>query len=180
MQRRSRPTQKKDDKFSSRINEEITGVDRVRLVTDEGSEVMTFDDALKKAKVAGLDLVEVSAGQDIHVCKIIDYGKYRFEMIKKTKEAKKKQHTVTLKEIKIRPRIESHDYEIKLKHAQEFLGKGDKVKVSLRFRGREMMHSNLGMAVVNRMIEDLKESGTPEKPPAQDGRQIVVVISPAK
>ena len=180
MHRRNNSQMKVNDKFSSRINEKITGVDRVRLVTDEGSEVVTFEEALKKARAANLDLVEVSAGQDVNVCKIIDYGKYRFEQLKKNKEAKKKQHVVTIKEIKVRPRIDNHDYDIKKKHAVEFLGKGDKVKVSLRFKGRETMHSDLGMKVVQRMVEDLKEFGSPEKPPVFEGRQIVVVISPAK
>lgn len=180
MHKRNNSPMKPNDKFSSRINENITGVDRVRLVTDEGSIVLAFDEALKKARMENLDLVEVSTGQDVHVCKIIDYGKYRFEQLKKTKEAKKKQHVVNIKEIKVRPRIDTNDYEIKKKHAVEFLEKGDKVKISLRFKGRETMHSDLGMKVVNRMIEDLKEIGNPEKPPIQEGRQIVVVISPGK
>ena len=131
MQKRS-PNQKQvNDRFSNtRINEQIKGVDKVRLVTDDGPLIVTIEEALKKAREAELDLVEVSADQDLHVCKLIDYGKYRFEQLKKTKEAKKKQHVVTIKEIKIRPRIDNHDYEIKKKHAMEFLQKGDKVKVS--------------------------------------------------
>lgn len=180
MHRRNNSQMKVSDKFNSRINESITGVDRVRLVTEEGSKVYTFEEALKMAKMANLDLVEVSAGQDANICKIIDYGKFRFEQLKKSKEAKKKQHVVNLKEIKIRPRIDSNDYEIKKKHAIEFLSKGDKVKVTLRFKGRETMHSDLGMKVVNRMVEDLKEYAATEKPPVQEGRQIVVVFSPAK
>jgi translation initiation factor IF-3 len=153
-------------------------VEKVRLITDEGPLIVTIQEALQRAKEAELDLVEVSGDQDIHVVKLIDYGKYRFEQLKKSKEAKKKQHVVTVKEIKIRPRIDNHDYEIKKKHAQEFLQKGDKVKVTLRFRGREMLHADLGMNIVNRMVEDLKEFATPEKIPAQDGRTIVVVLNP--
>ncbi|EJZ41238.1 translation initiation factor IF-3 [Leptospira licerasiae str. MMD4847] len=147
-------------------------------MSDDGVMIVSFDEALRRAKEENLDLVEVSGDQEIHVCKIIDYGKYKFELLKKSKEAKKKQHVINVKEVKIRPRIEQHDYEIKKRHAVEFLQKGDKVKVSLRFRGREMMHSELGMNVVNRMVEDLKSVGTPEREPVLDGRQIVVVITP--
>ncbi|MGJ4788889.1 translation initiation factor IF-3 [Leptospira koniambonensis] len=174
-----RPQPKPTDKlFTHRINEKITGVAQVRLVSDDGAMIVSFDEALRRAKEENLDLVEVSGDQEIHVCKIIDYGKYKFELLKKSKEAKKKQHVINVKEVKIRPRIEQHDYDIKKRHAVEFLQKGDKVKVSLRFRGREMMHSELGMNVVNRMVEDLKSVGTPEREPVLDGRQIVVVITP--
>lgn len=174
-----RPQPKTTDKlFTHRINEKITGVAQVRLVSDDGVMIVSFDEALRRAKEENLDLVEVSGDQEIHVCKIIDYGKYKFELLKKSKEAKKKQHVINVKEVKIRPRIDQHDYEIKKRHAVEFLQKGDKVKVSLRFRGREMMHSELGMNVVNRMVEDLKSVGTPEREPILDGRQIVVVITP--
>ncbi len=177
MQKRSNPKQK-EDRFSNRINEQITGVDKVRLITEEGPIIVTIEEALARAREADLDLVEVSADQDIHVCKLIDYGKYRFEQLKKVKEAKKRQHVITVKEIKLRPRIDNHDYEIKKKQAIEFLHKGDKVKVTLRFRGREMLHSELGMNVVNRLIEDLKDHGAPEKTPVMDGRNIVVVLGP--
>lgn len=168
-----------NDKFAHiRINEQITNVTTVRLVSDEGSEIVPFDEALRRAKEANLDLVEVSGDQDVHVCKLIDFGKYKFELLKKTKEAKKKQHVVTVKEIKIRPRIDNHDFEIKKRHAIEFLLKGDKVKVTLRFRGREMVHSELGMNIVNRFVEDLKEHASPEKMPVHDGKTIVVVMNP--
>lgn len=179
MHKRSNQQRQNNDRFSNtRINEQIRGVEKIRLITDEGPIIVTIEEALAKAKQAELDLVEVSSDQDIHVCKLIDYGKYRFEQLKKIKEAKKKQHVVTIKEIKIRPRIDSNDYEIKKKHAMEFLQKGDKVKVTLRFRGREMLHSDLGMNVVNRIVEDLKDVATPEKTPAQEGRTIVVVLNP--
>lgn len=163
---------------SQRINEQIIGVTQVRLVSETGSEIVPFSVALEKAKDESLDLVEVSSGQEIPVCKIIDYGKFRFEQLKKTKEAKKKQHVITIKEIKLRPRIDIHDFEIKKRQALEFLQKGDKVKVTLRFKGREMAHSELGMNVIVKMIEDLKEHGVPEKPPAHDGKQIVALINP--
>ncbi|PJZ57825.1 translation initiation factor IF-3 [Leptospira barantonii] len=178
MQRKPSQKSATDKLFNHRINEKITGVSRVRLVSDDGVAIVSFEEALRKAREENLDLVEVSGDQEVHVCKIIDYGKYKFELLKKSKEAKKKQHVINVKEIKIRPRIESHDYDIKKKHAQEFLGKGDKVKVSLRFRGREMMHSDLGMKVVYRMVEDLKEFGSAERDPVQDGKQIVVIINP--
>ena len=163
---------------SQRINEQITGVMQVRLVSDTGSEIVPFTVALEKAKEENLDLVEVSSGQEIPVCKIIDYGKFKFEQLKKTKEAKKKQHVITIKEIKLRPRIDIHDFEIKKRQAVDFLIKGDKVKVTLRFKGREMAHAELGMNVIVKMIEELKESGIPEKPPVHDGKQIVALINP--
>jgi translation initiation factor IF-3 len=163
---------------TQRINEQITGVAQVRLVSDTGSEIVPFSVALEKARVETLDLVEVSSGQEIPVCKIIDYGKFKFEQLKKTKEAKKKQHVITIKEIKLRPRIDIHDFDIKKRQAIEFLLKGDKVKVTLRFKGREMAHAELGMAVIVKMIEELKESGIPEKPPVHDGKQIVALINP--
>lgn len=180
MQKRPNPRgNPNQDKFAHiRINEQITNVASIRLVSDEGSDIVTLDEALRRAKEANLDLVEVSGDQDVHVCKLIDFGKYKFELLKKTKEAKKKQHVVTVKEIKIRPRIDNHDFEIKKRHALEFLLKGDKVKVTLRFRGREMVHSEIGMNIVNRFVEDLKEHASPEKMPVHDGKTIVVVMNP--
>ncbi|MCB1142277.1 MAG: translation initiation factor IF-3 [Leptospiraceae bacterium] len=161
-----------------RINGQIVGVTQVRLVTDDGSHIVPLEVALQQAREENLDLVEVSSGQDVPVCKIIDYGKFRFEQLKKTKEAKKKQHIITIKEIKLRPRIDIHDFEIKRRQAVEFLQKGDKVKVTLRFRGREMAHAELGMNVIVRLIDELKEYGTPEKPPVHDGKQIVCLVNP--
>jgi translation initiation factor IF-3 len=173
-----KPTSKQNDKFNApRINEQITAPN-VRLVSETGTEVVTIAFALKKAQEENFDLVEVSTGQDVPVVKIIDYGKYRFELLKKSKEAKKKQHVITIKEIKLRPRIESNDYGIKLRQCLEFLQKGDKVKLTLRFKGREMTHTDLGMNVMNKFLEDIKSHGTPEKSPAQDGKQIVVLINP--
>lgn len=167
------------DKFAHiRTNEQITNVDKVRLVSDSGSEILPIAEALKRAKEENLDLVEVSGDQELHVCKLIDFGKYKFELLKKTKEAKKKQHVVTVKEIKVRPRIEQNDFEIKKRHAIEFLHKGDKVKLTLRFRGREMVHAELGMNVINRFVEELKEHASPEKMPMHDGKTIVVVLNP--
>lgn len=178
MLRRSNPKHSNNKANNVRINEQITGVSQVRLVTDSGAEIVSFQEALKLAKEANLDLVEIASSQSIPVCKIIDYGKFKFEQHKKTKEAKKKQHVITIKEIKLRPRIDTHDYEIKKNHAIEFLQKGDKVKVSLRFKGREMAHTDIGMNIVNKIVEELKDYGTAEKSPAQEGRQIVVLINP--
>ncbi len=169
----------KNDKIhASRINEQLLNSSKIRLVSEEGTEIIPTDQALKKAQEEGLDLVEVSSGQDIPVCKIIDYGKFKFEQLKKSKEAKKKQHVITIKEIKLRPRIDIHDYEIKKRQAIEFLHKGDKVKVSLRFKGREMAHTDIGMNIVVKLIDEIQQHGTPEKAPLQDGRQIVVIINP--
>ena len=173
-----KPNLKPIEKINTpRINQQITSPN-VRLVSDTGAEIIPLAVALKKAEEENLDLVEVSVGQDVPVVKIIDYGKYRFELLKKSKEAKKKQHVITIKEIKLRPRIDIHDYGIKLKQGIEFLQKGDKVKVTLRFKGREMAHTELGMNVIVKMVEDLKEFGIPEKSPAHDGKQIVVLINP--
>ncbi|MBK6604254.1 MAG: translation initiation factor IF-3 [Leptospiraceae bacterium] len=173
-----KPNIRTNDKINTpKINEQISGPN-VRLVSDTGSEVVTLESALKKAAEEGLDLVEVSVGQDVPVVKIIDYGKFRFELLKKSREAKKKQHVITIKEVKLRPRIGIHDYEIKKRQALEFLTKGDKVKVTLRFKGRELAHAELGMNVIVKMIDDLKEHGTPEKSPIHDGKQIVVLINP--
>jgi translation initiation factor IF-3 len=174
-----RKSNTKNDKINSpRINEQLSSSAQVRLVTEELSEVVSYDLAIRKAQEAGLDLVEVSSGQEIPVCRIIDYGKFRFEMLKKSKEAKKKQHVVTIKEIKVRPRIDVHDYDIKKRQAIEFLQKGDKLKITLRFKGREMAHSEIGMNIVNKFVEDIKEYGLPEKTPVQDGRAIVVLVNP--
>ncbi|MEM7183483.1 MAG: translation initiation factor IF-3 [Spirochaetota bacterium] len=179
MHRRSNRNNNQQNKFNApKINEQLANTAKVRLVTDGGAEIVTYQVAIEQARKQNLDLVEVSSGQEIPVCKIIDYGKYRFEQLKKTKEARKKQHVITVKEIKLRPRIDDHDFEIKKKRGIEFLQKGDKLKITLRFKGREMAHTDIGMKVVNRLVEDIKEYGTPEKAPNQEGRAIVVIINP--
>jgi len=176
MHRRSNKSNEKVN--TPKTNEQLSIYAKVRLVSDSGAEVVSYDIAIQKAREANLDLVEVSSSQEIPVCRIIDYGKFRFEQIKKVKEAKKRQHTITVKEIKIRPRIDNHDYDIKKRQAIEFLGKGDKLKVTLRFKGREMAHTEIGMNIVSKLVEELKEYGTAEKSPAQEGRAIVVLINP--
>ncbi len=126
----------------------------------------------------GLDLVEVSPNARPPVCRIMDYGKYKYEQARKAREAKKRQHTITVKEIKMRPKIEEHDYGFKLRHARRFLAEGDKVKFTLRFRGREMTHPELGERVLNRVKEELAELVTIEADIRMEGRQMTMLVAP--
>ena len=139
---------------------------------------MPVTTAVKLAEDAGLDLVEVSPNADPPVCKILDYGKYKYEQQKKASEAKKKQVTVNVKEIKLRPAIGDHDYQTKLKAARKFIEQGDKLKVSRRFRGREMAHMSLGMEVVQRMKDDLSDIAKVDQEAKTEGRQIMMMMSP--
>ncbi len=139
--------------------------------------VVTRDDGLKRAADAGLDLVEVSPNAEPPVCKILDYGKYKYEQQKKAAEARKKQKTVDVKEIKIRPNIGDHDYDVKMRNARRFLEGGDKVKVTMRFRGREMAHQNIGVDLVNRMKDELSDISKADLEPKMEGRQIIMVLS---
>ena len=132
--------------------------------------------ALEMASASGLDLVEISSGQKPPICKIIDFGKYRYEQQKKKREQSKNQHVIQIKEIKMRPKIGTHDYEIKMDKAIGFLEKGNKVKASLRFRGREMAHPELGMKLMHRLAADVSEVAIVETPPKMEGRQIVMVL----
>lgn len=129
------------------------------------------------AEEAGLDLVEVSPNAEPPVCKILDYGKYKYEMQKKANEARKNQKTVDVKEVKIRPRIEDHDYAVKLRAAQRFLENGDKVKVTLRFRGREMAHQDLALNVMRRFRDDLTQFSKVDQEPKMEGRQAIMMLS---
>ncbi len=140
--------------------------------------VVPLREALWAAEEVGLDLVEVSPGAEPPVCKVLDYGKYKYEAQKKKNEARKKQKTVDVKEIKLRPNIDSHDYEVKMRNARRFIGEGDKVKVTLRFRGREMAHQELGMNVLVRVREELDEMAKVEQMPKMEGRQMVMVLAP--
>ena len=161
-----------------RINSQITE-DMIRVVSDgKGAELMQRDQAISLAREMGLDLVEVSSGQQPPVCKIINFGKWKYEQQKRKKEQTKHQHVIQIKEIKIRPKIGDHDYEIKRSKAITFLDKGDKVKISLRFRGREMAHPELGMNIMRKMIKDLEDCSIVEAPPKSEGRQIVMVLTP--
>jgi translation initiation factor IF-3 len=167
------------DRDSTRINEAIRERE-VRLIGEEGehSGVVAIQDALKKAQESGLDLVEVSGKSKPPVCRIMDYGQYKYQQAKKQKEAKKKQKQITVKEIKLRPRIEQHDYDFKLDHAKKFLNHGDKVRFILQFRGREMAHKDLGKVVMNRVIEDLNNFGQVEQAPRTEGRFMNMTLAP--
>jgi translation initiation factor IF-3 len=162
-----------------RINDEIR-VPQVRLIDDAGEMigVMSAREALIRAYAVGLDLVEISPNAVPPVCKILDYGKYKYEQQKKANEARKKQKVVEIKEIKVRPNIDDHDYEVKMKQMKNFIGEGDKVKVTLRFRGREMAHQELGVKVLERIRSDLIELVKVEQMPKLENRQMVMVISP--
>jgi translation initiation factor IF-3 len=135
-------------------------------------------EALMAAREAGLDLVEVSPNADPPVCKILDYGKYKYQAQKKKNEARKKQKTIDVKEIKLRPNIDDADYEVKLRNARRFLDEGDKVKVTMRFRGRELAHQELGMNVLVRVRDQLEELSKVEQMPKMEGRQMTMVLSP--
>jgi translation initiation factor IF-3 len=152
----------------------------VRLVDADGemAGVVALDKALEMAANAGMDLVEVSPNAEPPVCKVLDYGKFRYEQQKKAQEAKKKQKVVELKELKLRPNIEDHDYNTKLNHAKKFLEAGNKVKFTLRFRGREMSHIELGLAVLKRYEADLSEIAKVDVPAKKEGRQVMMVMGP--
>jgi len=162
-----------------RINEKIQ-VREVRLIDEKGEQrgIVPTVEALEMARRTGLDLVEVSPTASPPVCKLLDYGKYRFEQEKKLREAKKKQKLVKLKEIRMQPKIEEHDLAFKTKHIAEFLGEGFKVKVTIRFRGRELAHTERGRDVLNKVLEHLGESFIVDKTPVMEGRMMSMFISP--
>ncbi len=161
------------------INENIKAA-TVRLVDDDGTVLGVFPtpDAIARADEKGLDLVVVAGNSDPPVCKLLDYGKLKYEAQKKKNEARKKQKTYEIKELKFRPGIDSHDYEVKMRSMRKFLDDGDKVKVTLRFRGREMAHQELGMKVLDRVRDDLVEIAKVEQFPKMEGRQMVMVMTP--
>jgi translation initiation factor IF-3 len=167
-------------KGGPRVNEEIRGVLRVLLIDEQGEKQgeMPLTAALEAAREAQLDLVEVAPGAVPPVCKIMDFGKFRFEEQKKKAEARKKAKRVELKEIKVRPNIDDHDYGVKMKAIHRFFEEGDKVKVTLRFRGREMQHTNLGMDLLDRMRTELDGIAKVEHEPRFEGRQVVMVMAP--
>ncbi len=164
-----------------RVNERIHA-EEVRLVDEKGEMigVVSAADALKKAKAAGLDLVEVSPNAKPPVCKVLDYGKYKYEQQKKAHEAKKKQKVIHVKEVKLRPNIDTHDLEIKMRAIHKFLDGGDKVKITLRFRGREMAHQDIGMKLLDQVRQELADKIKIENEPSFEGRQVVMVVAPAK
>lgn len=155
-------------------------VAEVRLVGADGEMfgVMPTREAQAKADDLGLDLVEMASSADPPVCKILDYGKFKYVDQKRKAEARKKQKTIDVKEIKMRPGIDQHDYDVKMRAMQRFIGEGDKVKVTLRFRGRELAHQELGVKVLNRVKDDLDEVAKVEQMPKMEGRQMVMVVAP--
>jgi translation initiation factor IF-3 len=162
-----------------RVNDEITAAS-IRLVDERGqmAGVVSLRDALDRAAEAGLDLVEIAPTAAPPVCKILDYGKFKYEEQKKKNEARKKQKVIEIKEIKLRPTIDDNDYKIKMRAMHRFLEEGDKVKVTLRFRGRELAHQDLGMAVLIRVRDDLDPVAKVEQMPKMEGRQMVMVVAP--
>ena len=168
---------KKDN--SLRTNEQITASE-VRVISSSGKQlgIISIREALYHAEDEGFDLVEISPGAKPPVCKIIDYGKLKYKEQKSKKEAKKKQKTIEVKEIKMRPGIDKHDYEVKIKALSKFISSGNKVKVSMRFRGREMEHQNLGMELLKKLTEEVSEHAKVEVPPKSEGRQIMMVLVP--
>ncbi|MBW0002828.1 MAG: translation initiation factor IF-3 [Hyphomicrobiales bacterium] len=167
-------------KEGPRANRDIRGVRDVQLIDDNGANrgVMPFFDALKVAEDAGLDLVEISPNSNPPVCKILDYGRFRFLEQKKANEARKRQKVIEIKEIKLRPGIDDHDYDVKMKSVRRFFEDGDKVKVTLRFRGREMAHVELGAKVLQRVKADTAEMAKVESEPSMEGRQMTMVLAP--
>jgi translation initiation factor IF-3 len=166
-------------KDGPRVNEEIR-VREVHLIDKDGHNLGTVPiaEALAKAQEAGLDLVEISPNATPPVCKLLDYGKYKYQEQKKQAEARKKQKVVEVKEIKFRPMIDDHDYQVKMRSMQRFFEEGDKVKVTLRFRGREMAHQELGVQLLNRVKDDTVKLAKVESEPRVEGRQMVMVLAP--
>jgi translation initiation factor IF-3 len=152
----------------------------VRLIDENGEQVgvVNRQDAIRRAEEAGLDLVEIAAGASPPVCKILDYGKYKYELQKKAADARKKQKVILVKEIKMRPSIDVHDYDVKMRQMKTFLDEGDKVKVTLRFRGREMAHQELATKLLDRVTGDLKDLAKIEQYPRLEGKQMSMVVAP--
>lgn len=164
-----------------RVNDRIRA-DEIRLIGAEGENVgvVTPEKAMDLADQAGLDLVEISPNASPPVCKIMDFGKYKYETQKKEAEARKKQKTIEIKEVKFRPNTDTNDYDVKMRNVYKFLENGDKVKVTLRFRGREMAHLELGRQLLERVADDVVEHGKIENMPKMEGRQMIMMIGPLK
>jgi len=177
--------QRKEHRISQpkrvRRNSEINSP-QVRVIGPTGDQmgIMTIQEALRSAESSALDLVEVAPGAEPPVCRIMDYGKFVFEQNKKAQSARRKQKQIQVKEIKFRPGTEEGDYQVKLRNLIKFLSNGDKTKVTLRFRGREMVHQELGAQLLDRVQKDLEEYGSVEQRPLMEGRQMVMVIAPRK
>src|SRR4030095_8871250 len=166
-------------KDGPRVNEEIRSRE-VQLIDQTGHNHGPVDTrlALEKAAEAGLDLVEISPNANPPVCKLLDYGKYKYQAQKKAAEARKKQHVVEIKEIKLRPMIDDHDYDVKMRAMKRFFEEGDKVKITLRFRGREMAHQELGFQLLNRVKSDTSDFAKVEQDARFEGRQVVMILAP--
>ena len=171
-QRRTKPK-------GPKTNERIRALE-VQVISSDGKNLGTLatKEAIEIAKKENLDLIEISPNANPPVCKIIDIGKYKYDLQKKAKKTKKKQKIINLKEIKLRPVTETHDYNFKIKNAQKFLEKGDKVKFTVRFKGREMQHTHLGNQLMDRIIKDTSTLGKVEVYPKFEGRQIIMIIQP--
>ena len=171
--------QKRTKDRGPRSNNRISSPD-VQVITNEGENlgILSTNEAISIAKNKGLDLIEISPNANPPVCKIMDMGKFKYDAQKKANLAKKKQKIVLLKEIKMRPVTETHDYEFKVKNAKKFISKGDKVKFTIRFKGRELQHSHLGNELMTKIKEDMKDVGKVELDPKFDGKQMIMVIQP--
>ena len=171
-QRRSKPQ-------GPKANERIRALD-VQTIGSDGNNLgtMPLNKAIELAKKEGLDLIEISPNANPPVCKIMDMGKYKYDLQKKANQAKKKQKTVSLKEIKLRPGTETHDYNFKIKNAKKFITKGNKVKFTVKFKGREMQHTDLGKELMDKIIEETKDVAKVESKPKFEGRQMVMIIQP--
>ena len=166
---------------STRINHQIRA-QQVRVISADGEQlgILEIEEALRQAQEEGLDLVEVSPNSDPPVCRIMDYGQYKYQQSKRQHEAKKHQKIIHLKEIKLRPKTEEHDFQFKLKHAIEFVEAGDKVKVTVMFRGREMSHQELGHKLMEKFVAQVGEMATVESPAKMEGRTLSMVLAPKK
>ena len=162
-----------------RVNGRIRAA-QIRLIGADGENVgvVTPERGMELAEQAGLDLVEISPNAEPPVCKIMDFGKYKYETQKREAEARKKQHIIEIKEIKFRPGTDTHDYDVKMRNVMKFLDGGDKVKITLRFRGREMAHQELGLQLLHRVADDVKDVAKIENMPRLEGRQMVMMIAP--
>ena len=171
--------QKRTKPKGPRTNQRITSQD-VQVIASDGDNlgILNLQDAINRAKEEGLDLIEIAPNAKPPVCKIMDMGKYKYDMQKKANKAKKNQKIATLKELKLRPGTEIHDYNFKLKNSQKFLQKGDKVKFTVRFKGREMQHTHLGKELMDRIKKDITEVGKVEAEPRLEGRQMIMIIQP--
>ena len=171
--------QRRSEPQGPKANERIRALD-VQVIGSDGGNLgtMQLNKAIDLAKQEGLDLIEISPNANPPVCKIMDMGKYKYDLQKKANLAKKKQKTVSLKEIKLRPGTETHDYNFKIKNAKKFITKGDKVKFTVKFKGREMQHTDLGKDLMNKIIEETKDIAKVESKPKFEGRQMVMIIQP--